>query len=304
MSSEEKITKLSDIAEELGLSVSTVSRALSGNGRVGKATRDRVQSFMEDHNYQPNMLAKGLANGRSYNICAVLPSDTITEQVPFFYECLMGICSEGMKSNYSTIVTTDKGGIKSQLESYLKNGKADGYILLRAIENDPSLRLLRESGFPLVVVGSINDKKVAQVDEDHYKICKDFALDILKKDFLKPVLISGDLAHTVNRSRKAGFLAAVDQAGLGGSEVVLDGSSHDSLLAAAAEIEKMEADCVFCGDDYICVKLLELLKEKKPFVASFYYSEILAPSGIKAPHFDAKALGKKAADRLLGIIDQ
>ncbi len=110
MKSEEKITKLSDIAEALGLSVSTVSRALSGNGRVGKATCERVKEYIESHDYRPNMMAKGLANGQTYNICVVLPSDALTNQVPFFYECLMGICGVGMQENYSTIVTTDKQG--------------------------------------------------------------------------------------------------------------------------------------------------------------------------------------------------
>ena len=58
---------IADIARELGVSKTTVSRAISGKGRISEATRKRVLSFIEDNKYRPNPLAKGLANSRTYN---------------------------------------------------------------------------------------------------------------------------------------------------------------------------------------------------------------------------------------------
>lgn len=67
---------IADIARELGVSKTTVSRAISGKGRIGSGTRDRVLSFIEKNNYRPNPLAKGLANSRTYNICWAMPGDS------------------------------------------------------------------------------------------------------------------------------------------------------------------------------------------------------------------------------------
>ena len=58
---EKKVYTIDDIARELGVSKTTVSRAISGKGRIGQATRERVLEFIEKHDYRPNVMAKGLA---------------------------------------------------------------------------------------------------------------------------------------------------------------------------------------------------------------------------------------------------
>ena len=58
---EKKVYTIDDIARELGVSKTTVSRTISGKGRIGQATRERVLEFIEKHDYRPNVMAKGLA---------------------------------------------------------------------------------------------------------------------------------------------------------------------------------------------------------------------------------------------------
>ena len=65
---EKKIYTIEDIARELGVSKTTVSRAISGKGRISQATRDRVRAFIKEHDYRPNVVAKGLAQRKTYNI--------------------------------------------------------------------------------------------------------------------------------------------------------------------------------------------------------------------------------------------
>ena len=74
--------RLKDIARDLGVSVVTVSKVLRGNSDIGEATRERVLSRMRELNYQPNMLARGLASGKSFTVGLVVP-DLIH---PFFAE--------------------------------------------------------------------------------------------------------------------------------------------------------------------------------------------------------------------------
>ncbi|HWG18335.1 MAG TPA: LacI family DNA-binding transcriptional regulator, partial [Acidobacteriaceae bacterium] len=74
--------RLKDIARDLGVSVVTVSKVLRGSADIGETTRKRVLKRMKELNYQPNMMARGLASGRTYTIGLVVP-DLVH---PFFAE--------------------------------------------------------------------------------------------------------------------------------------------------------------------------------------------------------------------------
>jgi LacI family transcriptional regulator len=74
--------RLKDIARDLGVSVVTVSKVLRGNKDISDATRRRVLKRMKELNYQPNMMARGLASGRTYTVGLVVP-DLVH---PFFAE--------------------------------------------------------------------------------------------------------------------------------------------------------------------------------------------------------------------------
>lgn len=74
--------RLKDIARDLGVSVVTVSKVLRGHTDIGEATRRRVLKRMKELNYEPNMLARGLASGQTYTVGLVVP-DLVH---PFFAE--------------------------------------------------------------------------------------------------------------------------------------------------------------------------------------------------------------------------
>lgn len=88
---EERNLTIADIAQELGVSKTTVSRAISGKGRIGEGTRNRVLQYIEAHNYSPNVMAKGLAQKKTYNLGMTLPGDYNIEELPFFQKCMLGI---------------------------------------------------------------------------------------------------------------------------------------------------------------------------------------------------------------------
>src|ERR1700722_7437663 len=75
-----------DVATELGMSVATVSRALSRPELLRPQTRERVLAVVEALGYRPNLLARGLRRGRSHAILAIVPNLS-----PFFLEILAGI---------------------------------------------------------------------------------------------------------------------------------------------------------------------------------------------------------------------
>jgi len=75
---------LDDLAAGLQLSKSTISRAISGKGRVSEATRRRVLACVKAQGYAPNGIASSLARSRTNNICVAIPAEAFYNEIPFF----------------------------------------------------------------------------------------------------------------------------------------------------------------------------------------------------------------------------
>src|SRR5271154_7182133 len=96
--------RLKDIARDLGVSVVTVSKVLRGNADIGDATRKRVLKRMKELNYQPNMMARGLASGRTYTIGLVVP-DLVH---PFFAELAKSLSGVLRANNRALILASSE----------------------------------------------------------------------------------------------------------------------------------------------------------------------------------------------------
>jgi LacI family transcriptional regulator len=96
--------RLKDIARDLGVSVVTVSKVLRGNADISEATRRRVLKRMKELNYQPNMMARGLASGRTYTIGLVVP-DLVH---PFFAEFAKSLSGVLRRSNRALILASSE----------------------------------------------------------------------------------------------------------------------------------------------------------------------------------------------------
>lgn len=96
--------RLKDIARDLGVSVVTVSKVLRGNSDIGEETRKRVLKRMKELNYQPNMLARGLASGKTYTVGLVVP-DLVH---PFFAEFAKSLSAVLRKSNRAVILASSE----------------------------------------------------------------------------------------------------------------------------------------------------------------------------------------------------
>ncbi len=96
--------RLKDIARDLGVSVVTVSKVLRGNADIGEETRKRVLKRMKELNYQPNMMARGLASGRTYTVGLVVP-DLVH---PFFAEFARSLSGVLRMSNRALILASSE----------------------------------------------------------------------------------------------------------------------------------------------------------------------------------------------------
>ena len=162
----EKKIDISQMAEDLGVSKTTVSRALSGNGRVSEATRARVVQYAKEKNYVPNMLARGLVTQQSYNISLVFSRQFGNLAAPFLRKTVSAVYDVATRNDYDVLMTMVGEQETSPMQRLLVNRKIDGVILARTLERDPLIPMLQKSGIPFVAIGRPADQDVISVDQD------------------------------------------------------------------------------------------------------------------------------------------
>lgn len=310
---EKKNITIADVADALGVSRTTVSRAISGKGRIGKETRERVMEYIEKNDYKPNVIAKSLAQSKTYNLCVVMPGDYDVIDLNFFQECLFGIQQIAGAMEYDLLLSICKNNDISSLDRVISNRKVDGTILMRTFMEDAQIEYLLSKKATFVTIGSSNYEGVIQVDHNHKHACKELTYILLLKGIKRLALIGGDEKHFVNQNRIKGFLEAYEELGLQQDEDLMYLNLDNNIMIdkKVEEILEKKVDGIICLDDAICSRVLRVLREKnieipgEVRVASFYNSTVLennVPS-ITSLNFDAKEIGMVACQTLLEMIE-
>lgn len=308
----DKIT-IADVAEALGISKTTVSRAISGKGRIGAETRKRVMDYIAEKNYHPSVVAKGLAQSKTYNIGWVMPGQSGMTDLPFFHRCLNGINEVASGADYDLLISMVYDNDVSQLARVIRNHKVDGFILGRTLVDDPCVRLLQENDIPFVVIGSTPNENVIQIDNDHVSACRELTSVLLMKGIQKIALIGGDSNHVVNQTRKQGFEEAIRECRhlVRDCWIYMDSDNESTIDRLVDEIRRNGAECIVCMDDKICYHVLNKCNRDgiqipgQIKIASFYYSDLLKSfkPAITALEYDPKELGAVACKMLLDYMD-
>lgn len=304
---------IDDIARELGVSKTTVSRAISGKGRISEATRARIQEYIRLHNYRPSAAAKALAESKTYNLALVLPKSFIHLDLPYIRKSLNVICEEAFLQDYNILICLSTDDTPTHLLRTLDNRKVDGVILSRTVENDTSVNILIQRDIPFATMGSLphrlRGKAVVEVDHDQIGGCRAFSREFLQNGIEKTALLGNDLNYIVNQSRLAGFRKAVRDLGLDYSQISLRTGLNDqrSRAAAAKELYEQGVRRFLCMDDDVCLHVLAQLQSmgldipKDVQIASLVDDERLTQTEppISALEFDPADLGRVACRELL-----
>ena len=106
--------------------------------------------YISEHNYRPNVIAKGLATNRTYNIGLTLPGDYDLVDLPFFQKCMMGVKEMASSMDYDVIISLiSNSNDISQLERLVDNHKVDGFILSRTYVKDNPAEFLKSRAYLL-----------------------------------------------------------------------------------------------------------------------------------------------------------
>lgn len=204
------MSTIHDVAARAGVSVSTVSRWLSGQ-TVRSA--DAVQAAVRELDYRPNVMAQSLKSGRYGAIGVVVPDITN----PFFAAAVKGLEQASRDLSYRLLLANSDESNEREAEILADlTGRVDGFILAPAHEEDRGPLQLRESGVPAVLL----DREVSGgelldvVIVDNVNGAAAAARHLIGLGHTSIAMINGPTDTTPGRERREGFLAALAEAGL------------------------------------------------------------------------------------------
>ncbi len=209
---------LKELAATLGLSPTTVSRALNGYPEVNAETRRRVEEAARRFHYRPNPRAKSLATGRSMAIGHVIPAFTQHEMVnPVFADFVAGAGETYSKAGYDMLlsVVADEDETR-HYRGLAERHTVDGLIVHAPKVDDPRIALLCDLGIPFVVHGRASgvDLPYSWLDIHNtrsFRRATDFLLDLGHR---RVGLINGLEFMDFAQRRRAGFMAALAARGI------------------------------------------------------------------------------------------
>lgn len=209
---------LKELASRLGLSPTTVSRALNGYPEVNESTRERVMAAAKRHNYHPNTRAIRLATGRAMAVGHVIPIASRHEIVnPVFADFIAGAGETYSRNDYDMLLSVVSDDQEEDTYRNLKSkGNVDGVIVHAPRLDDQRIRLLFDIGLPFVVHGRSSGSTLpySWLDVNNrraFSRATEFLLDL---GHSRIALVNGLEFMDFAIRRRGGFSDALQQRGL------------------------------------------------------------------------------------------
>lgn len=205
-----------DIAKRVGVSASTVSRALSNNGYCDEETRKNIEKAAKELNYAPDYSAKILRTKKTERILFAIP-DICN---PFYFDMINGANSVLEKYGYLMILFYTKHSLKEELKAIqnLKAKIADGMIMVSFNFCDKNIKAINSLNSPVVLTNkyeSLNgEDKFDYVYVDTYLGIKQATEHLLKQGHQKIAYVGGDMNEQTGLERFHGYRDAMLEAGL------------------------------------------------------------------------------------------
>ena len=239
------------VAKMAGVSISTVSRVLSGTVTVSAQKMLAVETAAAKLGYVPSVLAQGLASGRSKTIGVV----TQSLDSPYYGVMLRGIEDELDLVGYAPMVLSGRWNAKEEAKciEILRSRRVDGIIVLAGRIADTALAACA-STLPTVVTNrSLSAPGLFSIDTDNYRGGLEATEFLIESGHQRIAFITGDPEHADANERQRGYRAALDAAGIRfDPKLVVPGDFHElSGLRAVDEllVKRIQFSAIFAAND-------------------------------------------------------
>lgn len=215
------MTKLIDIANELNISVATVSKALNGKGRISSELRKRIKDTAEQMNYHPNEFARTLKTNETTMIGVILPDITNI----FYGKLLKGIDRAARHNGYSVMFCNSGENLTHEKYYFemLRNKNVCGVIIGTSCLSDFYDNLTDDDNVVFVDCLPSETKKFPFVSIDNYKAAYELTEHVLSKGYTDVKMICGPSIETTTKERVRGFVDCMKNHGHKGKRTVFEG---------------------------------------------------------------------------------
>lgn len=263
----EKAT-LKQIARELGVSVSTVSKALNDSPEISDTTKTKIQEFAKLKNYKPNVMALNLKNRNTKTIGVILPNILNS----FFAKVFTGIERVAEEKGYHIITCISNESLEKEIHAMdiLSNGTIDGLILSisEQSQKEDSFGHFTDcinDGVPIVMFDRVTDKvKCDKVIVDDFDSAFEATQHLLQTGCKKIALLSTIDNLSVGKLRAKGYFKALEEnnSNIDGNLIILTDSDTDFDERLITLFENHALDGIFALDEHAAVTSLKLALKK------------------------------------------
>jgi LacI family transcriptional regulator len=258
-------TTIKDIAKALGVSASTVSRALKDHPDIAPETKRQVNELAKTLKYKPNPVALSLKNQRS-NIIAVLIPEIVHH---FFSTVISGIESVAEDHGYRVMISQSFESYEKEkvLCEIIENSFIEGLIISVSKETSDNQHLLSiaESGIPIVFFDRVLDTmNVDRIVIDDYAGAYQATKHLLEQGCKEIIHFAGPSGRLISRNRIYGYKAAITEYGLPFDESrVIECDNYNKALENTQWLidQKVPFDAIFAVNDLTAIGAIHILKK-------------------------------------------
>jgi len=259
---------IKSIAETLQISTATVSYILNGKSkekRISNELSQRVLKYAEEHNYQPNQLAKSLRLGKSQIICLMVEDIADT-----YFATVAGHIEElAYNEGYKIVYCSTKNDTKKtkELISMFRNRNIDGYIIAPPIGIESDIQSLLNDGIPVVCFDRFCGDDASYIGLDNFGGAFQATEHLIKNNFKNILFCTLESEQNQMLERLEGYEKAIANANLQSHVLKIP---YNKAIANDIEEEientlsqNKQIDAIFFATNYLAINGLSLLKKKE-----------------------------------------
>jgi LacI family transcriptional regulator len=308
---------LKQLAKELNLSFSTVSKALRDSHEISEGTKQRVMAKAKELNYQVNPLASSFRKQKTKTIAVIIP-EVVNE---FFGPVINGIESIAQEKGYHVLIYLTHEDMQKEvaITQLLQNGRVDGIMIsMAATTNDTEhLQVLKEKDIPLVFFDRMAEHiDVPKVITNDRESGAEATEHLIKNGCKRIAYISLSPKLSISNKRMDGYLDALkkNEIKFDAKQVVVCGEDEQANTTLIRKLlqRKNRPDGIFASVEYLAIKVYELCAELKLSIpgdikiicfSNLKTAGLLNPSmtTITQPAFE---IGREAASILFKLVEK
>jgi LacI family transcriptional regulator len=258
---------LKQIAKELGVSVSTVSKALNDSPEISEQTKVKIKEYAKLKNYKPNVIGLNLKNRKTKTIGVIIPNILNS----FFAKVFSGIEKVADKKGYNVITCISNESLEKEIHTLemLSNGTIDGFILsvseeAQKLQDYNHFSAIINDGTPIVMFDRIADEvECDKVVVDDFDSALNSTQHLINLGCKNIALISSVDNLSVGKLRADGYLKALKDNNIPVNEkIILRTDSEEDMKAKIDAIFDNKIDAIFALDENDSVAALRVSLKK------------------------------------------